>query len=310
MAGHWNRNIHDLENLTGYIGQKLGRRTVWQTTSLDLPMEELRTSPILFITGHEFPEFTAEQADKLRRFVDDAGGTLLFEACCGKKEFIDGFRRFAREAWPDRPFRPLQKDHSIYSCVFPVEQTYALEGIDIGCRTGVFFSPRALSCLWELRTIPKYSKLAFQLGTNLTAYATGGDRLRDRLDVVELPDTPKKTGDRRMAEVPRGAVRIARLIHDGKYDLNPNAMTNLAAMLRDQAGIDVVARSRHLYATDKKIYDYPIVFMNGLYKFELPDEQIVALRKYLERGGFLMVNNGCGREEFRKSFRKMVKKLF
>ena len=243
--GHWNRNLHDLENLTRFIGQKMERGMGWQTTSLELPLEELRTSPILFITGHKFPVFTPEQTDKLRRFLTDAGGTLLFEACCGRKDFIAGFRQFALEAWPDRPLSPLQKDHSIYSCVFPIEDTYGLEGIDIGCRTGVFFSTRALSCLWELRKVPKYSKLAFQLGTNLTAYATGGDRLRNRLDVVELPDTPKQTDDRRMAEVPRGAVRIARLIHDGKYDLNPNAMPNLAAMLRDQAGIDVVARSRH-----------------------------------------------------------------
>jgi hypothetical protein len=50
-AGHWNRNIHDLQRLTGFIDDKLGKKVTWQTTSLSLPVKELRVSPILFITG-------------------------------------------------------------------------------------------------------------------------------------------------------------------------------------------------------------------------------------------------------------------
>ncbi|MBN1941936.1 MAG: DUF4159 domain-containing protein [Phycisphaerae bacterium] len=308
--GHWNRNLHDLENLTTHMGEKLGQRTTWQTTTLDLPLETLRVSPVLFITGHEFPDFTPEEKDKLRRFVNDAGGTLLFEACCGSKAFSEGFRRFAKEVWPNHPLTPLQADHPVYSTVYPLKTTYGLEGIDVGCRTGVFFSPKALSCLWELETIPSYSTLAFQLGTNLAAYATGGDRLRNKLDLVELPPVANDPHAKRRVEIPRNTIRIARLMHGGKYDVNPNAMTSLAELLRKKADVDVVAQERAVRATDKAIYEYPVVFMTGLYEFDMPEEDIRALREYLKKGGFLLVNNGCGRDAFRKSFRKFAKQLF
>jgi hypothetical protein len=308
--GHWNRNLHDLENLTNAIGEKLGKRTTWQSTTLDLPLTELRASPILFIAGHEFPAFTADQKEKLKQFVDRAGGTLLFEACCGKEEFAAGFRALAKDLWPEYRLHPLPKDHPVFRSYHKLEDTYGLEGLDSGCRTGVFFSPNALSCLWELQDIPQHSELAFQLGANLAAYATGRDQLRDKLEIVELPEIDDRPDGERSAEAPRGAVRIARLVHDGDYNADPHAMVHLAGLLRDRANIDVVARSRHLRADSKSLYEYPVLFMTGHYTFRLEAAEIEALRRYLSRGGVLMANACCGKEEFDASFRAMAEALF
>ncbi len=321
-VGHWNRNIHDLENLTDFIGEKLGKRTTWQTTSLALPVEELRVSPILFITGHEFPEFTDEQRDKLVRYVR-AGGTLLFEACCAKREFAEGFRAFARKAWPEYPVRNIDatgpRRHPVWDSYYrydehfkpiadDIGENYGLQGIDVGCRTSVFFSPRALSCLWELQDIPKWSDFAYKLATNIAAYATGREQLANKLDAVELPaDTDDK---QRHAEMPRGAVRIARLIHDGECNADPHAMVNLALLLRDKAKVDVVARDKYLAATDEALFEYPVIFMNGHHSFELKDQEIERLRLYLRRGGTIVASSCCGRDAFDKSFREMVRKLY
>ncbi len=305
--GLWNRNIHDLENLTSFIGDKFGKRTTWQTTSLDLPVRELRQSPILFITGHTFPRFTDAQKETLRRFVE-SGGTLLFEACCGMDSFEKGFRAFAEEIFDKYPLRKVTPDHPVMRSFYNLDETYGLEGIDVGCRTGVFFSPRALGALWELKTIPRYSQLAFKLGTNIAAYATGREQLPDKLDVVNLPEQSRAAGQ--IAEVPRGAVRIARLIHNGDYGADPNCMVNLAAMLRDQAKIDVVAKARHLRPEDPKVYEYPILVMTGHYSFAYSDKQIEALRKYLDRGGCLIADACCGQKAFDKSFREMAAKLY
>ena len=81
------------------------------------------------------------------------------------------------------------------------------------------------------------------------------------------------------------------------------AQINPAAMLRDEARIDVVAREPHLDATDERIYDYPILFMTGHHHFEVSDDQIKALRKYLLRGGVLVADACCGRPAFDKGFR-------
>lgn len=305
----WNRNLHDLENLTGFIGEKLGKASTWQSVRLDVPLEQLRMSPVLLITGHEFPKFTPKEIEKLRKFTQ-TGGTLLFEACCGSKAFAKGFRKFAAKVFPNLPLQPLRKSHPVFSSFYELEDTYGLLGLDSGCRTSVFFSPNALSCLWELETIPKFSDKALELGTNIAAYATGREQLRDKLDVVELPATETKNPTDATAEIPRGAIRIARLVHDGDYNTDPQAMVNLAGLLRKNAKIDVVSRTRHLRPSDKAIYEYPIVFMTGHYAFELSDKDIENLREYLSKGGVLIASNCCGRDEFDKSFRAMTKQLF
>ena len=302
----WNRNIHDLENLTAFIDDKFGKRVTWQTTTLELSLADLRVSPILFITGHEFPHFSAAEARKLREYVQ-TGGTLLCEACCGSKAFAAGFRRFAVETFPEYRLRVLERVHPVFRSYYRIEDCYGLEGLEVGCRTGVIFSPKALSCLWELQTIPKWSQKAFELGTNIAAYATGKELLPDKLDVVELPARRKGAAP---TEVPRGAVRLARLIHDGDYRADIHFEENLSAMLRDQAKIDVVARGRHLRATDETIFHYPVLFMTGHYNFKLPDKEISALRLYLDRGGCLVVDACCGRAAFDKSFREMVQQLY
>ncbi|MBI5724331.1 MAG: DUF4159 domain-containing protein [Planctomycetes bacterium] len=304
-SGKWNRNLHDLENLTGFIGDKLGKPTTWLAGRLSQSLDQLRVAPILFITGHEFPVLTDQEKTRLKEFVD-SGGTLLFEACCGQQAFADGFHALAKELWPQQPLRKLKPGVDlVYESYYKIDQAYDLEGIDAGCRAAVFFSPRALSCLWELQTIPEMSDLAFKLGTNIAAYATARDQLATRLDVVRLPE--QKAGDVKV-EVPRGAVRIARLIHNGDYNADSRALIVLCSLLREKAGIDVVARDRYIKPDEKELFDYPVIFMTGHFSFEFTDSQIKGLGDYLRKGGVLVAEACCGKEAFDASFRQMVKK--
>jgi hypothetical protein len=320
--GRWNRNIHDLENLCTFIGDKLGENVTWQTTSLASPVEELMASPILYITGHEFPDFTDAEKDKLGRFVR-SGGTLLFEACCGSDKFTEGFRALARELWGEYPLRNISAAgparHPVWDSYYSYDEhfahladrignNYGLQGIDAGCRTSVFFSPRALSCLWELQDIAQWSEFAYKLGVNIAAYATGREALANKLETVELPADDE--AEKQPAEIPRGAVRIARLIHNGEYNCDPHCMVNLARMLRDKAKVDVFAKARHLRADDKKIFEYPVLFTHGHQSFQLSRQEIENLRLYLQRGGVLVACACCGRRAFDASFREMVRQLY
>ncbi len=305
----WNRNIHDLENLTAFIGDKLGKPTTWQATDLSMSVEELRVSPVLLITGHEWPSFGRADREKLKAYVE-AGGLLLCEACCGSEAFAEGFRQFAAEVFAadGYPLKPVPAGHPLLRSYYQLGGPHGLEIIDVGCRTGVVFSPRALSCLWELQTIPGHSERAFKIGTNIAAYATGREQLPDRLDVVRLPDRTDPA--EAMKEVPRGAVRLARLIHRGDYNADPHCLVNWAGLVRDRANVTVVARERHLKPTDDALYEHPVVFMHGHFSFAYDDEEIAALRNYLDRGGVLLADACCGRKAFDTSFRKMVARLY
>jgi hypothetical protein len=189
-----------------------------------------------------------------------------------------------------------------------MKTTYGLEGVNIGCRTSVFYSPKALSALWELQDVKPWSQIAFRMGTNIAAYATGREQLANKLDVVDLPEQGKD--GKKSFEVPRGAIRLARLYHKGDYNADPRALVNLSKILRDRAKVTVVSKNRHIKATDEAIYEYPVIFMNGHYSYTLSADEIKALRKYLQKGGTLIANPCCGQKAFDKSFRAMVKSLF
>ena len=177
----------------------------------------------------------------------------------------------------------------------------------------MFFSPNALSCLWEMQDYKdptrKWSEMAFQVGTNIAAYATGKEMLADRLDKVVLAEAARGPANQ-VLEVPRGAVRLARLIHDADYDCDARCLENLCTLLRDKAKVAVVPAAKHMAPTDEKLAQYPVVFMTGHAYFKYTPEQIKALRTYLDRGGFLLAEACCGREPFDKSFREMVKQIY
>jgi len=311
--GEWNRNRSDLENFTAWLGESLGKKVTWQTTTLAPAVEELRQAPILYITGHAFPALSAEERKKLRQFVD-AGGTLLCEACCGSEEFDKGFQAFLDDAFKEYKLRKLDKSHPVFTAMHDLPTTYDLHGVDVGCRTGVFYSPRALSPLWELQQATDdtdksvTSELAYQLGANIAAYATGREKLGDKLDRVELPPVTERAAAER--EIPRGAVRLARLAHTGDYDCDVHALHNVAVLLRDKANIDVVAQEKELCADDPRLFGYPVCFITGHHKFTLTEKETAALKLYLQRGGVLIAEPCCGEKDFEESFRALIKSMF
>jgi hypothetical protein len=300
----WNQDRNDINNLVLAIGDKLGEPVSWQVVDLDAPLEEWLTAPILYFNGHVFPTFTAEQAKKLAEFVRQ-GGAILAEACCSRPEFRAGFEKFAAQTFPDTPLRRLAPDHPVYHSYSDIPKNVELFGIDIACRTSIIFMPHDVSCLWEQVDVPTLSQRAFALGTNIAAYFVGRQKLPDKLDAVHIVRTEDDN-----TPPPPSALYIGQIMHNGDWRPDPKALPNLARFLRDQADVDIVLQSFPLQLTDKALREHPVVFMTGHYPFTLTDEEIKALRDYLERGGFLFADACCGRRAFDASFREMAATLF
>lgn len=300
----WNPDRNDVDHLVSFIGDKLGEPTAWQTVDFDAPLEEWLAAPLLYMQGHEFPKWNAKQREKVRKYIEN-GGTLLAEACCGRQDFRDGFTRFAEETFPAIPLRELDAAHPIYSAFHDLRPA-GLMGLDVGCRTSVIYSPNDLSCLWEQGDVAVLSERAFELGTNIAAFALGRQALRDRLDVVTLPEEgPADSGP------PAGdALRLAQVAYDGDWRPDPQALVHFAEFLRDNASLDGITRYKPTRLTDDDLYTSPILYMTGHYRFELSQREIAALAAHLRRGGFLFADACCGRAAFDESFRAMVKQAF
>lgn len=74
-----------------------------------------------------------------------------------------------------------------------------------------------------------------------------------------------------------------------------------------------ISTSRRFHAvklSDASLYDYPLVIMTGEGVFQLSDQERESLRKYVERGGFLLASAGCSSPEWDQSFRREMSIIF
>jgi hypothetical protein len=305
----WNVARNDLAHLVAFIGDRLGGKPVgWSTVDLEGDVDDWLAAPILYLSGREFPAFSAQHKAKLREYVD-YGGTILAEASCGMEAFRIGFTTFAKDVFDEYELRPLPPEHPVFRALFELDGSQIqLYGLDVGCRTSVFFSPADLSCLWEYGDVPVKSRAAFELGTNIAAYATALETLPDKLDAASLVRSP--AGPDMPESPPRGALYIAQLMHNGDWRPFPRAVPNLAHFLHKNMGVDVVGRYEPLEATDPRLSQHPILYMTGSLSFILTPEQVAALRRHLERGGFLFADACCGHRPFDTSFRELAAQLF
>jgi hypothetical protein len=108
-------------------------------------------------------------------------------------------------------------------------------------------------------------------------------------------------------EAPRLA--IARLQYDGGGDwyANPSSLPNLLAAIAERTNLPVERIEGRVRLTDQALASYPFVHATGHGELRFSDEEIVALRDWLTRGGFLHVDDNYGLDE---SFRREIARVF
>lgn len=120
--------------------------------------------------------------------------------------------------------------------------------------------------------------------------------------------------DAHRADAPRTAVTaprltIARLQYEGGGDwyANPSSLPNLLRAIRERTAFAVDGAEARVTLMDERLWDYPFLHATGHGNMLLSDAEVVRLREYLERGGFLHVDDNYGIDE---SFRREIKKVF
>ncbi|MDX2038743.1 MAG: DUF4159 domain-containing protein [Isosphaeraceae bacterium] len=304
----WNNDPDDVANLAAAVSRDWKSLVTWQTVDpAVVPVEELLTAPIGFISGHLAPEFSAAAKQRIREFTDQ-GGFLLADACCSRREFDEGFRALMKELYPESELRPLGPDHPIRRARHDLSgDEHPLFGIEQGCRTVVVYSPADLSCYWHhAESEPAHPRVvaAISLGQNIVDYATGRELPADKLAEHRIAH--------READLPkRGALRIAKLRHAGAWNVAPMAVPNLTTTLRDKLQFDVVINHREIRAEDPNLVHYPLVYFHGRAGFVFSEEEVRALRRHLDPGGgTLLIDAACGSESFDRDVRKLAAALF
>ena len=102
---------------------------------------------------------------------------------------------------------------------------------------------------------------------------------------------------------------IARLHYDGGGDwyANPSSLPNLLQAVRRDTDLPVADRERVVTLTDPGLWTVPYLYMTGHGNLRFSDEEARILRRYLEQGGFLHVDDNYGLDE---SFRREITRVF
>ena len=324
----WNRRRNDLRHLVEFSSENVFpkmplawqifdmRREAFNNTpeQIEKMTADLLQSPILYITGHKSPadlkRLSETERRVLKKYVEN-GGFILAVACCGSKEFTDGFHELCQELWPYSELTNLEIDHPIWSMKYPVKPgSFGLQGIQQGCKTVVVLSQENLCGFWEINRRTGEGETAFHLGANIVAYATGMEPPLPRLTPMPLLE-PLKVDP--LAPT-RGYFQIGQLIsktgEEAAWKPAPEAMTKLAQHLREAVGLDTVVKTVNVPIDHKDLAKFKFLYMHGRNEFRFSGEKLEKLRFNLKHGGLLLADACCGKETFDKSFRQFVTDLF
>jgi hypothetical protein len=102
---------------------------------------------------------------------------------------------------------------------------------------------------------------------------------------------------------------VARLQYGGGGDwyANPSSLPNLIQAIGERTTLPVEKVEARVTLTDERLWDYPFLHLTGHGNIRLTDEEVVRLREYLARGGFLHADDNYGLDE---SFRREIARVF
>jgi hypothetical protein len=256
----------------------------------------------------------------LRQYVLD-GGTVVCDSIAGSPYFYESCRRVFLQAFPECRFRPVPADHPLFHMLMDVDRVPpsrgpgaappALECIYVGSRIGVLVSPRGLGCGWNrdlqrVSQIPQASyhqvKDAGEIGLNLVAYLVGyhaAGLVEARPELYGVVDQ----------KVPTDEFVFAQLKHDGAWNVHPGAAAALLGKLRRHTTIRVNLKRVIVDPEVDDLPGYAFLYLTGLDDFSFSPEAIAALRRFVQSGGFLLVNNGLGLSTFDQAVRRELTRI-
>jgi hypothetical protein len=309
-SGDWNNDADDIRNIVNVVSHEWKNLLTWQVVDAGAAaLPELLQAPILYFNGHEAPLFTANGKRNLREAVEQ-GAFLFAEACCGSKEFDQGFKQLMTEIFPEPEYRlrPLSEDHPVWRAKHRLApDIHPLWGIEHGCRTVVIYSPADLSCYWnQAETAPTNTGVikAKMIGENVIDYATGREMPADKLAVRDIHNLKAVAPKRK-------ALQIAKLKHAGDWNVAPQAIPNLMdALSKPPFNFDVVIAQKDLFPRDPSLVYHPLIYIHGRASLSFGREDMDALRQHLEPGGGTIFSDAaCGSPAFDAAFRRFVAEL-
>lgn len=104
-------------------------------------------------------------------------------------------------------------------------------------------------------------------------------------------------------------LQLGLMVYSGGGDwyANPTALKNLAAFCNEQLHTSLDTKEAQVEAGSPDLFNYPFVHMTGHGRWAVSDAEAKNIRKYLESGGFLHIDDNYGMDPY---VRPALKKIF
>lgn len=309
--GDWNRDPYDAETWSEELARRLHFPSEKRTVDLTEPAEYLLQSPVVYVTGAQPLRLSVEAWGKLSSYVEQ-GGTLVLAPGYGGNDFIRSARTGLEAAFPNNDIERLPPDHAVYIVPYPVRpEPFPLEGINLGCRTGVYVFQAPISC--ALSGCSKFDETgldaeeARRLAYNIGYYALGASGLykkrqrEDEVDFDPLADTETPEAD-------KVAFWIGWLKYKGDWAPFTESLGNLLRFASKKLGR--VYWYKPVEARGIELLKTPVVYVTGSAAPRLSDSEKETLRAYIEAGGRLVAEPACGDPRFVTGFQNLMRDMF
>lgn len=103
-------------------------------------------------------------------------------------------------------------------------------------------------------------------------------------------------------------VTVARLQYDGgDWYCDPSSLPNWLREFRLRTGIPAAADPAVVTMDSEDLYRYPLLYLSGHGDIRLDDRETAELRRYLDAGGFLYVDDNYGLD---RAFRELMARIY
>lgn len=294
----WDERPRDIANLAKFVGHENETYLNWQVVNLKVSPEELHDSPILYIAGNEKLDFSKEEEDKLRAYINE-GGMILGNDDCGKGRFGQGFKALGKKLFPQYQWKQTPLNDFIYNEQFKSfrYKPMAME-LTNGVRKLMLLIPEAdPSRAWQTKSTGTKEDL-FGLGDNIFLYAV------DKKNLLNKGETYLVKANEKI--IPTRSMKVARLEVGENPNPEPGGWPRLAAIMRNKHKLDV----QLAMARPTGLAGYKVADLTGTGKVSFSSADRTALKQFVDTGGTLIVDAAGGDPTFADSAEEELNAIF
>jgi hypothetical protein len=314
----WNLCPGDLQQLMKTASARLGVTYGADSFSLAGFDGDPAAVPVLFFSGVRSIKFSPSDMELLRRYVL-RGGMIVADNITGGPYFYQSFREGMEKTFPELSFRGLPADHPLYHILVDVNQVNypknlashepLLEGMYVYSRVGVLLSKYGLGCGWDGHEVPLLPQAVYydvnsanKIGLNIAAYAVGYARI-GRAEAK--PEIYGALDEKR----PTDEFVFAQIKHDGAWNVESGGASRLLQELRKNTALRVSLKRVPVQPGQDDLSSFTFLYLSGLDDFHWDASAVSALKRFLDAGGTLLINNGLGLQTFDRAVRRELKKV-